>query len=395
MVPDGPINYFCSLCNGKSEPLAIGIETSNGRAVTPLYALGTGRNVYNIIHSIDKYKQWLERALISGQTIVTNDFKSFLSGFEFKLPKERIELYDVFLPIPKIPNTFEEVSQIINDQLDIIRKQKLRKWQNVAANAAVVYESLEREGVLVGGLLKRPKWSHRTSTGRSKNTGFNLQGTTAADYITDPRGSQSDLLVNFDWRAADVRIAAILSGDETLCQMSVESDPYLKLSEMLDISRNECKKLLLISINQMDVDNAVFDIFPDLRKWMIECKEKLSNGQAVSSILGRMFYNSERPRSAYNATMQGSIAQAMQLTIRRIWESDLRLLAETHDSITISCNKDLLSRTIREVANIMCRPFSGVLDSNPVFPVRINIGEKWCQWKPRFLCSDVNKFQPC
>ena len=91
--------------------------------------------------------------------------------------------------------------------------------------------------------------------------------------------------------------------------------------------------------------------------------------------------------------MQGSIAQAMQVTIRKVWNLNFRLLAETHDSITIACSKDSLKHTIRVIANIMCRPFSGVLDSNPVFPVRINIGKEWCQWKPCGLYVDVDRFQ--
>jgi hypothetical protein len=391
------IGYFCALFDRKMRPAIAGIRIGDKTIITPLFLQEFHRSFYDITQSVEKFRRWIEQWLLKDRILVTNDFKSLLSGFKFKdpLPKEQLRVYDTFIPLPKIPSTFAELSPLIEDQLSAMQKQKLKRWQNIAANSSVVYEFLERRGILVGGFHQHPKWSHRTYSGRSKNTGFNLQGTSANDHITDPYGNNLDIFVNFDWRAADVRIAAILSRDEVLDKMSIESDPYLKLSEILDISRKDCKTMLLVAINKIDVDNPIFEIFPDLKKWMIASKEKLDSGQPIAGILGREFYDSEKPRSAFNATMQGSIAQAMQITIRKIWEMDFRLLVETHDSITVACNKDTLRYTIRTIANLMCRPFDGILASNPIFPVRVNVGDKWCQWKPCMLCLDVDNFQKC
>ena len=396
VLANDSVCYFCALFDRKLRPIATGIRSSGKDVITPLYLSGTGRTVYDIGRSATKLYQWIEQSLLRDRTIITNDFKSILTGFNFVLPRERLNVYDVFLPLPKIvPNTFEEVSYLINNMLAELQAQRLYEWQKIAANASVVYESLERQGVLVGGFHKYPKWTHRTVSGRSKNTGFNLQGTTADDPITDPQGNESDLFVNFDWRAADIRIAAILSGDEQLEKMSSELDPYLKLSEILDLPRADSKRMLLRAINSIDIDNPIFQLFTTLREWMIAQKEKLDNGHPVTSILGREFFNAERPRSAFNSTMQGSIAQAMQLTIRRVWEAHFRLLAETHDSITVVCSKNTIKPTIHAITSIMCRPFAGVLDDNPVFPVRISIGKNWCQWKPWRLYLDVDRFQLC
>jgi hypothetical protein len=128
---------------------------------------------------------------------------------------------------------------------------------------------------------------------------------------------------------------------------------------------------------------------------MVAQKDKLDNGQPITSILGREFFNAEKPRSAFNSTMQGSIAHAMQLSIRRIWESEFRLLVETHDSITVACGKNMIKPTVRAIVEIMCRPFDGILDGDPIFPVRVSIGKDWCQWKSWRLYSDVDKFQHC
>jgi hypothetical protein len=392
---DDTISYFCALYDRKMLPVAAGVKTPNGSNVYPLYHVGAGRSIYDIEQSVKKLKRWIEKSLLQDRVLVVNDFKSILTGFKFELPREGLNVYDVFTPLPKVQATFQETAFVINEMLSNIQKQRLRLWQKVAANASVVYESLERQGILVGGLHKFPQWTHRTVSGRSKNTGFNLQGTSANDSISDPYGSDSDYFINFDWRAADIRIAAILSGDTHLDEMSAGADPYQQLSDMLQIPRKECKIMLLRAINSIDIDNPIFQMFPDLRRWMITQKQKLDDGQPIGSLLGREFFNAEKPRSAFNATMQGSIAQAMQLTIRRVWESYFRLLAETHDSITVACSKNNLRPTIRAIANIMCRPFLGVLDSNPVFPVRINVGTKWCQWEPKMLCLDVDKFRPC
>jgi hypothetical protein len=392
---DNNISYFCALYDRRMLPVAAGVKTPNSSNIFPLYHSGAGRSIYDIEQSVKKLNRWMEQSLLQDRVLVVNDFKSILTGFKFGLPREALNVYDVFTPIPKVQLTFEETSFVINDMLSDIQKQRLRLWQKVAANASVVYESLERQGILVGGLHKFPHWTHRTVSGRSKNTGFNLQGTSANDDISDPCGNNLDYFINFDWRAADIRIAAILSRDKHLNEMSIESDPYLKLSEMLDMPRKDCKIMLLRAINSIDIDNPIFQLFPDLREWMIAQKEKLDNSQPITSILGRTFFNAEKPRSAFNSTMQGSIAQAMQLTIRRVWELYFRLLAETHDSITIACARNEVKNTMHTIANIMCRPFEGILNSNPVFPVRVNIGKEWCKWKPCRLYLDVDKFQPC
>lgn len=394
VLANDSVSYFCALFDKKLRPLIAGIRTSGKDVIIPLYISGTGKSIYDICRSSSKVCQWIERSLLCDKTIVTNDFKSILTGFKFPLPKERLNVCDVFLPFPKtMPATLEEASFVISGMLSELQSQRIKAWHNIAANASVVYESLERQGILVGGLHKFPKWTHRTVSGRSKNTGFNLQGTSASDFITDPCGDQSDLFVNFDWRAADIRIAAILSGDKELNDISINHDPYLKISEKLEVPRKDCKIMLLRAINAIDIDHPILQMFPELREWIIVQKEKMDNGEPILSILGREFFNSEKPRSAFNATMQGSIAHAMQVVIRKVWESHYRLLAETHDSITLACSENVLKSTIREVANIMCRPFSGILASDPVFPVRINIGRRWCQWKSCGIYLDVNKFR--
>ena len=218
-----------------------------------------------------------------------------------------------------------------------------------------------------------------------------IQGAVQSDQITNPSGHFNDGFLHFDWRGADIRIAALLSGDESLLELSEKHDPYQTVADRLNsgasdgVSRDECKIALLKAINSMNTGLLILDLFPRLRSWIIESRRKLDAGKPLYSILNRKFIQlpGKKPLSVFNATMQGSIAHAMQLSIRRVWEHiGERLLAEVHDSIVVTCDptKTSMKSTIELVTGIMCRPFDGILDSNPVFPVRVSVGEAWRKW---------------
>ena len=204
------------------------------------------------------------------------------------------------------------------------------------------------------------------------------------------------MFVHFDWRAADIRIAAILSGDKHLGDISLNDDPYNYVAKLLDVERDEAKLALLSTINAMRPDDKILDLFPQVRSWIRDCLQKLALTRSLNSLLGRKFslQDDRTEKSVFNAIMQGSIAHAMQVSIAKIWQTtDFRLLAEVHDSAILICQKGMLPSVINTVTGIMCRPFSGILESNPVFPVRVSVGLKWRQWKPRRLYTDVGKYK--
>jgi len=82
--------------------------------------------------------------------------------------------------------------------------------------------------------------------------------------------------------------------------------------------------------------------------------------------------------------MQGSVAHAMQLTIRKVWERlGHRLLMEGHDSLVVTASPDAgeIKATISAVVPIMLHPFQDVLPDNPAFPLKVSIGKRWKKWK--------------
>jgi hypothetical protein len=71
------------------------------------------------------------------------------------------------------------------------------------------------------------------------------------------------------------------------------------------------------------------------------------------------------------------------LTIKRIWDTyGTQLLVETHDSVAITSKPEHLRSLINNVSSIMSRPFAGVIDDNPYFPLKVSVGSKFREWKP-------------
>jgi len=393
--------YVHTLFDKDRKPLIIGLynpSTSKTR-IFPLHIPGTGKSIFEIDDDKAKIVLLLERLLVRGYRLVLSDFKDYLYAFGFPIAKEKLEVYDLFLPQIKPPNSLSKASRLLKKFLPKMAKMKPQPWQQYSANAAVVYQSLENRGIMAGTVPQYPVWSQRTYSGRSKTMVYNLQGTVEADQITNPAGTPDDAFIHFDWRGADIRIASLLCGDSRLLALSEKYDPYQTIADRLNqggaangVTRNECKIALLKAINSMNTDLLILDLFPKLRKWIAASRTKLNAGEPLYSILGRKFVlvKGKKPLSIFNATMQGSIAHAIQISIRRVWEEvGDRLLAEVHDSMVVTCDrtKASMQSTIDQVADIMCHPFSGVLDSNPMFPVRVSVGTAWRNWKEHEIYS--------
>ena len=136
---------------------------------------------------------------------------------------------------------------------------------------------------------------------------------------------------------------------------------------------------------------ALTEVYPQLGRWIKNCKQNLQNGDgSLSSILNRKFKTkyAKNNLAVLNGIMQGSVAHAMQIVIRKIWELiDDRLIAEIHDSLVVCTKKDPKSirNTIDAIAPIMLYPFKDTLDDNPSFPLCVSIGKAWKKWTPYLI----------
>jgi len=372
------------------KPCCTGILIGDKVIIKELYRPGAGKLLIKIYDTI----KYIHNLIVSAQerkiTIITSDFKAHLKTFDLPLLKEPYEVYDLHLPaVP--PESAEQDAKSLERILRSMANHTPKPYQKIFANAAVVYEDLERVGLVYNYKPVNPIYSQKTYSGRSKTMQFNIQGLGEKCLIWPTYYSEKDILMHFDWVCADIRAASILSGDEKLSRSFVDSDPYTFLMHEVNanskqsLTRDEAKLFLLKSINSMDfTSEALVDVYPGLGRWIRQIRNQLreENGY-VETILNRKFplRSAKNMLAALNAAMQGSVAHAMQSAVRRIWEQfGARLITEIHDSLVVSCpaRPEYVEQIMDGVANIMLRPFG---DDGPIFPVNVSIGKKWKTWK--------------
>jgi hypothetical protein len=382
-----------TIYNKKSNlPRCVGIRANGKIIYEHLFRPGENKSVKYIKNKIKAINNLIIKASCK-DVVVLSDFSQYLNNFDIPITSKRYNIYDLNLSRIDSESNQERDEKILSSILLKMESVQLQQWQNVFANAAVVYSYLENRGILQNYTLQYPKWSMKTWSGRSKSTIFNVQGWHENDHIRPPGSNDTDILIHFDWICADIRIASLLSDDKLMQKSFEKNDPYEFMAYVINnscdnkISREDAKLFLLKSINSMDFESiALTSVYKGLGKWIYDCKKGIANEGGLRSILGKKFSlaNAKNELAVLNGVMQGSVAHAMQHTIRRVWEIlPHAIVAEIHDSLVLCCNKDpgAIKAMINSVAPIMLHPFEGLISSNPVFPLKISIGPKWKKWK--------------
>jgi hypothetical protein len=348
----------------------------------PLWISGSGITIYEIGLNVKKVA-----VLVGNKPIICiNDYKQHLIAFNVDY-QSIIKAYDY----PSLPGhgiSKAGVQKFLVSQIKSMIDTGLNIWNLVRGSAAPAYRDLQTRGVIYGYSKVYPIWSMDTYSGRTKTSGFSIQGLEEDAPISNV--SPHGLFVSFDWVSADFRMAAVLSGDRKLADSYLKSDPYQFLADslkndQLEMDRDTAKIQMLGSLYSLNYNSTPMQFYMDLGAWMRRCVEHLEKIGSIESIFGRV-YKVEKDRdikSAFNAIIQGSIAIAMQRTIRRVWElAPSNLLTENHDGIIMTFNErdPRTIVTIKQVAKIMSHPFSGILDDDPVFPVSVSTGKKYKIW---------------
>jgi hypothetical protein len=275
--------------------------------------------------------------------------------------------------------------------VELVKAVPNRPYQNILAKAQSVYVGMERTGLMLNYTKMEPHWSWDTYSGRSKCTGFNVQGWSNADAIYQPMMPYESVQLHFDWICADFRIASLFSGDDALNSSFFDSDPYTYLSKRLtgcgSQARDDAKLLLLKTINSLDYsDEVIRGEFPKLCNWLQGTLMKLREDKYSANIVGRQFRlkQDRTERSVFNAILQGSVAAAMQnvlWNVRRMFPN--YLITDIHDGVVLSLPKDkkILGHVVEKVGEIFYRPFDGIFTQDLVFPYKVSMGNRWKQWK--------------
>lgn len=370
--------HVCSVFDRSSLPLITIVYDDQTKVHTThkLYAPGTGKSIYEIEQECANIKQMFED---SKSPIACHDFLSHIHAFKIRI--YNCPIYDRIDLVNTITSPADAVRYIkasINNPVAI--------WEKVKADVAIVYFYLYEKGVEYNYKIVRPNWRIDTYSGRSRVTEVSVQGANEEDILYNVNGDT--IYVNFDWIAADMRMVAIMSSDAELLDTFNQSDPYSYLANKvgLDDMRNNAKLAMLRAVYSLDVSNPIFGLYDGLGQWVSDMRTKLDNDKFLGSILGRKFTHSANrtDESIVNAIIQGSVAHAMHITLRRIWDLYCdNILCENHDSIVLTArNTDEVRQMIKDVVPIMVRPFRGILDSDPLMPIEVSIGKHYKRWQP-------------
>lgn len=348
----------------------------------PLYLPKTGKTYYDIDLNLKAVA-----AIIHGNEVCLNDYKQHLIGFDL----DTLQILRAHDYPFQVEFTLDQgkLNQLLVKQIKEMQVIGLAPWTYVRGNVAPVYRYLQERGVYFGYEKVYPMWHMDTYSGRTRNTGFIIQG--LEDDAPVNNTDNSDMFLNFDWVSADLRMASILSGDEKLVHAFKVNDPYTYMADTVNdgivdnkFTRDESKISIFQSLYSMDYESPAMEFYSGLGNWMKQCKETLEQTGQISSVLGRIFrVGGERTiKSAFNAAIQGSVAQGMQRCLRTIWEMYPRnILTESHDSLVLTYRRgDQVASMIKDVADVMCHPFRSILDADPVFPVVVSRGSRYKLW---------------
>lgn len=377
-----------------NKPRCTGIKAGNTFIIYDLYRPGA----HKTIAFIDQQKKIIRDIIVgaskAGHRVIISDFKNHISAFDIPITAKKYNVYDIQLPDISASDSIERDHQIVTMVMDKVVKCRIYEYQKLVSNAAIVYQDLQNRGLTNNCVPVYPIWCQKTYSGRSKTTGFNIQGFTDNHCVVPPGFGDKSVLLHFDWICADIRVAAIMANDAKLISSFAESDPYTVMMNIINeesdvkITRDECKIFLLKSINSMDFgSDALSRIYIGLGKWINRCYNDINHGTGqLETLLNRKFKlsNAKNHLAVLNGAMQGSVAHGMHNIMRIIWEKmGNKMVAEVHDSLVMASSSDIgdIKSTIDNVASIMIRPFAGLLNDNHVFPLKVSIGRKWRKWR--------------
>lgn len=320
------------------------------------------------------------RFILENTTATCNDFKNHISSLKLDLDRN-YDIYDSCLNIDH-SHSINRSKKILAEAI-IKSKESKFKWSKLVAEASIVYQYMEEKGFDNKLEIIHPSYCLNTFSGRSKCKGFNIQGGSKDDIIL-PADSTKNIFIQFDWISADIRAASLLSNDQEMINSFENEDPYSILAEVLGKSRKEAKLSFLKAINSLSYEDPIMYCFEKFQKWASESIKSIKNGNPGYNLIGRPYVkdSSHGDKSVFNAQMQGTVAQAMQAVLTKLYKLDKStIFTEIHDSLICICEKNNIKNVINEVSNIMLYPFDGILDDNPKFPLKVNIGTKWRKWK--------------
>jgi DNA polymerase-1 len=267
-----------------------------------------------------------------------------------------------------------------------------------------------------------------TTTGRMSSENPNLQnipnhtelGLKIRNAFVAEKGN---VLVSFDYSQIELRIAAFLSGDETLIKIfkdgkdvhaSVASAVFGLPIEKIDKEMRRRAKAINFGVmygmgvnalrQQLGTDreeaqrfyNDYFSTFSGLATYLENVKKETARKGFTETVFGRRRYfegiNSRLPfirasaeRMAINAPIQGTEADIIKLSmievdkyIKKVGLSDkISLILQVHDELVYEIEKGLVEQVSPEIKKIMENSIDSKMTKGVPIVVDVSVGENW------------------
>jgi len=259
-----------------------------------------------------------------------------------------------------------------------------------------------------------------TATGRLSSSEPNLQNIPARTELgQEVKASfiagKDYLLLSCDYSQIELRVAAHLSGDETMIKTFERGEDIhtstaaklneVKLDQVTPTQRREAKTVnfgvlygmspygLAQALNQppeyaAEFINNYFIHFSGVRKYLDKIKDRVAKNGYVQTMFGRKRYFNfqtgnmpvqQMQRAAINTPIQGTAADIIKLAMIEINEQmpDARLLLQVHDELVFEVKKSEMQKTAAKVKQIM----EQVVKLKVPIEVDVKIGKRWGQGK--------------
>ncbi len=365
-----------------------------------------------------------------------------LRSTEFQIYKIAGQAFNVASP--------KQVSEILFDKLQITPLKKRNKSQ--FSTSAAVLEELAQEHEIARLILQSRKYAKlkstytdalpelispvdgrihttynqtTTATGRLSSSKPNLQNipvrTEEGNKIRKafiPRDKENGLILSADYSQIELRLLAHVTGDEHLIEAfkSGEDIHRITASKVFDVPLDKVTKEMrykakavnfgivygqskyglakALNISIYDAENFInryFATYPNVKKYMEDIVQKVSEQGYVETMFGRKRYlagelNSSNgmvrdfaKRAAINHPMQGTAADLIKLAMvdldRKMYANNLKskLIMQVHDELVLEVYKDeleIVQKLVREAMELN-QPLSVPLI------IDISVGETW------------------
>jgi len=251
---------------------------------------------------------------------------------------------------------------------------------------------------------------HGTVTGRLSSSEPNVQNVTKEMRVLY-RAEPGYTLIEADYKAAELRTLAYISGDDYLKEVFRQGrDLHGEVAEALQIDRMQAKTINFgiaygrtahsiseaFGINYSEAQRMIDDWFeraPKAYQYLKSCDEAVIKGEILATPLGRLRrfglitdQNFEDlQKEARNFRIQ-SIASDMTLisaiTMQpKLEQIDAHVINLVHDSILVECPENEVYKAAKIIVSTMEETPRRVLNSEVPFEVDIKVGYNWGKLK--------------